>query len=178
MLKLLKEVCKQNKFACIYTNEENTSKFFFARVLCVNEKHIAIYLVTKDGCFDGIVVKRTEEISRVETDGQYSQKMKKLCSLQEQKPWEHCLQEERIPESLLSVAKEEKGIVALEMLKSGYDDVVGFVEEIRDGLCTIRQIDEYGFEDGISYVRIDDISQISYASEDEDRILRLWKLNQ
>ena len=39
----------------------------------------------------------------------------------------------------------------------------------------VKQIDLYGQEDGFSYISINDITKISYDSEDERIIMRLYE---
>lgn len=175
MLDTLKNLCKQNKFAGFY--RDGGSKFMYGRIISVNKDHIAIYMMSPNGCFDGIAAKLTDEIIRIDIDGQYSNKMQKLLSLCNPEIFEFSLDNDKIFESLLALGHDTKRVVALELLKSGYDDVVGFVVGVENGLCTVKQIDEYGFEDGLSFVKIEDITQISYASEDESRLYKLWKLN-
>ena len=103
--------------------------------------------------------------------------MDRLCSLNELPPFSYSFTQEDIKDALLSIALKTKEIVSIELANSGFNDVVGFVEEKNDGYSKIRQIDEYGFEDGYSYIRVNDITQISYSSQDEKRILKLWKIN-
>jgi len=177
MLNILMECCKNKKYVAVYTNTSDSSKFIFGRIISVNTNNIAIYMLSPDGYFDGVVVKQIDDVLRVEIDGQYSEKMQKLQSLYNQKPFEYVLDDENIPESLLLIAQQLKQVVAIEIMQSGFDNIVGFVEQIENNLCGIKQIDSYGYEDGISYVRLDEITQISCNSQDESRILKLWELN-
>ena len=177
LINTLLEISQNNKNASIYTNFNETSKFHYGRIICVNSEELAIYMISPDGLYDGILLKKTEDIIRVEVDGQYDKKMKKLCSLSQLQPFEYSLDSTNIKASLLEVALQSRRVVALELVDSGYKDVVGFVDGISDGLCKIKIIDEYGFEDGYCFVMTDKITEISYASQDECRIIKLWKLN-
>ena len=172
MLELLMELCKQKKYVSIYT--DNTSKFIFGQILCVNEYYIIIYMISPDGYFDGLLLKNTYEITRIEIDGQYGNKMKKLLSLYELPECEYSFDEEKILESFLSMAIQTRQIVSIELMNSGCSDIVGFIEKIENGLCTTKLVDEYGAYDGKSFFRMQDITQISYASQDENRVLKLW----
>lgn len=177
MLKILTELCKKKIYACYYSDYNNTSKFIYGQILSVNSKDVAIYMISPDGLYDGILVKPSNYILRIETNGQYNSKMDRLCSLNELPPFSYSFTQEDIKDALLSIALKTKEIVSIELANSGFNDVVGFVEEKNDGYSKIRQIDEYGFEDGYSYIRVNDITQISYSSQDEKRILKLWKIN-
>lgn len=177
MLKILSEICNSNKKASIYTNEQETNKFHYGTILAVNDKEIAISMISPKGEFDGVSVIPTDFVYRIETDGQYSEKMEKLCSDMYYDKFDKELDTSKIKESLLDIAVQTQQIVSLELVDSGYYDVVGFVKEIKDGCCRIRVVDEYGAEDGDSFVMLDNITQVCYASEDENLILRLWKIN-
>lgn len=174
MLKILFKLCLAKEFASIYTNYQDMSKFHFGCILAVNDKEIAIKLISPDGEDDGICVMNVENVFRVETDGQYLNKMKKLCSNSVVTLCDLSIDNDNILMSVLSIAATDKQIISIELLDSGYNDIVGMVEKIEDGECMVKQIDEYGNEDGYSYISIKDITKISYCTQDEKRIMRLF----
>ena len=51
--------------------------------------------------------------------------------------------------------------------------MIGQVTAVNEKICTVRQIDEYGCDDGIAYVNVPDITQVSYASADNSILLLL-----
>lgn len=175
MLKILTELSQNGKPASIYTNREETNKFHYGYVLAVNESVLAIHTLSADGDSDGILVIPTDFVYRVAIDGLYDQKMKKLCSADLPVPLAGKIDPCNIKESLLQAAVETQQIISVELIHSGYSDIFGFVKAIQNDRCKIREVDDYGFEDGDSYVMLDDITQIRYASEDENRIRRLWE---
>lgn len=177
MLEILSDLCKSKKLASIYIKNNNPNKFYYGTVLSLNDKEIAIDMMSTNGGNDGIVVNKAENVYRVETDGQYDEKMKKLCRLNPYHPFEGNWDNDNIRMSLLSLSMETNKIVSIELLDSGYDDVVGFIDKIENGQCRIKQIDEYGYEDGYTYVMLNDITQVTYQSEYEKRIMNLWELN-
>ena len=173
MLNLLKKMCLEKKYVSIYLASSNDSKFIYGRIICVNEEHAAIYMLALDGGYDGILVRKTEDIIRIEIGGFYAKKMEKLYADHDLKPELYLLDENNIAESLLLKAQKESKIICLEILDSGYEDVVGYVENIYNGLCTINRIDEYGAEDGNVFVEIKNITQISFESKAENIIQKL-----
>lgn len=177
MLRILKELCLSKKTASIYTNYNTPTKFYYGVVLAVNDEEIAIYMISTDGKDDGIVAQSIDDVIRVELDGLYEEKMRKLCSINPPIDFDVTLDNNNIIKSLLDLALETKKIVSIELVDSGYDDVVGFVDEIDNGRCKIKVIDEYGYEDGYSYFLIKDVTQVSYATETEKRILNLWDIS-
>lgn len=173
MINLLYELQNKGSFVSIYTNDENTSKFIFGKILCVNNSEIAIYMLSPDGSYDGILVTDNSKIFRIETNSDYNKKMQKLCNFEELPVCYEFKNNENIKKELLYLAHKTKQAVSIELLNSGYDDVVGIVENIGDNICTISQINQYGKPDGVSFVSMQDITQISYNSQDEIIIMRL-----
>ncbi|MDE6150304.1 MAG: hypothetical protein K2F81_09505 [Ruminococcus sp.] len=177
MLKVLTDLCLSKKTASIYVNNNQPTKFYYGTVLSVSADEIAIDMLLPSGGNDGIVANKVHKVYRVDTDGQYDEKMKKLCTLNTYQPFNGSLDNNNIIQSLLLLALETKKIVSIELLDSGFDDVSGFIEQIEDGQCKIKEIDEYGYEDGYAYVEIKNITQVTYQSEYEKRILNLWNFN-
>lgn len=140
-------------------------------------KKIAIQLISVDGTDDGIIVINTNNIFKVETGGQYIEKIKKLVSFSKIPDFSDALEDNEIYKSVLKFADDTKEIVSIELNSNGFNDVVGFVEDVSEDVCRINQIDKYGFDDGCSYVKIEDITEISYSRIEEKRLLRLWKCN-
>lgn len=177
MLKLLSKLHKDRKNVCIYFSSDDTTKFIYGQILAVNENYIAIYMISPDGCSDGILLKKTDTIIRVELEGQYSKKMEMLTLIDPSEVLNYSF-EENIVKSMMLIAQASRNIISIELIDSGYDDIVGFVCNIDNDMLKIEQIDEYGYDDGYSYINISDITQISYNSQDEKRIFKLWQLRQ
>ena len=179
MLNCLNELLKKEENASIYFNSNSTDNFAFGKILSIDETNVEMYLISPDGDFDGIIVKPIDDIVRIEVGGQYSEKMAMLMKSFSHNPKKYALkksdQNSNLFTSLLNFASENDLITSIELLNSGYDDVVGFVKSVGDQVCKIEQIDEYGFEDGSSLIRIDDITQLCCESQDERRIARLWQ---
>lgn len=175
MYKKLCEIMTSQVFAALYSNFNDTTSFVYGKIIAVNEHHLLIYMISPDGNFDGFLMKKVEDIFRIETGGQYFQKMSRLIS---EDATAHisdiALRADDIPSSLLTASKAMQQVVAIEQMDSGINDVIGIVRDISDSCVAVSQIDEYGSADGISYIRASDISQISYMSQDEQRIWRLW----
>lgn len=175
MKEKLIELKKQNKNISIYCCEDN-SKFTYGKILSVNDYEFALLMYTPYGKFDGIIVKKIDDITRIEYDGQYDQKMQKVLS-RNLDAENYCIDDSLITSSILELSLKFNKIVSVELLNSGYDNVVGFVDEICDNKCTIKLIDEYGYEDGYSFILISDITQVMFDGERENLFLKLWKIN-
>ena len=176
MYKILMELYKKQKYTCFYTNLEERTKFIFGKIIAVNEDEIAISMLTPNGEDDGVVSKLVKDIIRLETDSKYVESMIKLRKTIKKPMSVYSLQQEQIFFSLIKFAQENKNGVSIEILNSGLDDIVGFIEECSEDICKVRQIDQYGQEDGFSFVTLCDITQISCNSEVEIKTFNLWHL--
>lgn len=172
--KLLK-LQKQNKNVSIYCCDDNNN-FIYGKILSVNDSEFALLMYTPSGNYDGIIVKSIDEIIRIEYDGQYEQKMQKVM-LRNIDAESYCIDGFLITNSILELSLKLNKIVSIELLKSGYDDVVGFVDEICDNKCTVKLVDEYGYEDGYSFILISDITQVMLDGERESLLQKLWQIN-
>lgn len=177
MLKILEELYDSREAACIYSNYEKTDSFHVGVIVALNNDIIALKLISPYGKDDGIEVFDVEDIFRVETGGKYLEKIKKLCTDNSIYEFDEKIDEQNIIKSVLSIAYYKREIVSVELVNSGYTEIQGFVESINDDECNFKQIDDYGYENGTSYVKISNITQISYAREEEKRILKLWETN-
>lgn len=175
MIDKLFELKELKKYVSLYTNEEDTSKFIFGKIMYVNTDYVVIYMIAPDGNYDGILVKDIDSVMRIEFDDIYSEKMIKLIDESRLPKFDLLIENKGILISILKKFKDEHKILSIELLHSESDDVVGFVESIDEKSCMIKQVDLYGHENGFSYVFLNDITQISYDSNDEQIILKLWK---
>lgn len=178
MINILLELYQTQEPACIYTDCNDTSKFHFGMVTAINKKEIAIHMISPEGDDDGIIMMNVENVLRVEKNSKYIEKMKKLCCDKTIPIYDLLIQKDNIQMATLLFAFNNKQILSIELLNSGYNDVVGYIESIDKDRCQIKQIDEYGDCDGISYIRIEDITKIAFLTQDEKRIMRLVNANQ
>ena len=173
---ILRQLKSEAKNVSIYTDRAKTSKFTFGSVLNIDKHYFALHMLTTDGQDDGLLIQPIERVYRIEQDGQYAAKMKKLAV---HDTGVHYQLEDgaNLIQAALLAAKKNGWIVSIELLDSGYNDVVGFVQAVQPELCTICLVDAYGYDDGTATIRRQDITQVVCNSADEQRILRLWKVN-
>lgn len=176
MLELLREKYKSSEYLSIYTNSDNTQSFHFGKIISVNKNETAIEMLSPKGEYDGIMVLSTDLIYRIETDGLYSEKMRKLYSLNEPLP-SFDIDCKRIKQEILELSMKHKKVVSIELENSGINDVVGIAKSVDNTLCCIKVIDDYGMQDGITYVNFNSITKICFDSQDEQIILELWQAN-
>ena len=79
MLKKLYELAQSGEMASIYTDKDQSDRFHFGKIIAINEFEIAIEMFSPYGDYDGIVVLPVSNVYRIETKGQYYEKMEKIC---------------------------------------------------------------------------------------------------
>lgn len=62
-------------------------------------------------------------------------------------------------------------------LFDGQEGDIGFVEKMKDNILTIKNIDNHGKEDGISFIDTRDITIVEMGSTDFEKIETLNKLS-
>lgn len=163
----LSELKKEKKIASFYTDESNTSKFAVGFVIDYNDDYFIIEMISPQGLYDGIILKETSSIFRINTDGMYENKIMNLSKYYKTTSSDIVFKENDLIYELLSLAKIKNHIVSLELLNSGFNDIQGYVEIIDNYSCIIKQITDYGELDGVGIVKFSDITEISCNSGDE-----------
>lgn len=140
----------------------------------IDNEFFALYMLTPNGENDGILVKRLAVLLMLRwTDSMM--KNEKLCPNFDDLISKTPIDFENgnaLFSIMLDALRTEKPI-SVELLDSGVDSVIGQVTAVNEKICTVRQIDEYGCDDGIAYVNVPDITQVSYASADNSILLLL-----
>lgn len=175
MKRILEEIKESQKLCSLYINFQDTSKFIFGKILEVDEMYIIFFSFSPDGEYDGLMLIKIDNILRIEYDDLYAARMNRLlddknlsCKLNV-----YSTEHNNLAELFLNMLLKEKLIISVELLDSAIYDIIGFVEEISGNICKISQVNDDGQSDGVTYIRINDITQISADSLDERRILRL-----
>ena len=71
MLRRLQQAIATGEYLMLYMDPDDTGKFCYGRVLAADEDFAALYLIAPDGAYDGLLVKETGSVQRIESGGQY-----------------------------------------------------------------------------------------------------------
>ncbi len=164
---ILERLYLSQQLALIYTNTEETDKFFAGYVNQIFSNQVIINNISPYGKYDGFCIKMLEDIYRVETESQYAKKIEILSQYYNVNHDAIEMINDNGIVSLLNYAKKYNKIVSIGLLQSEFVDVVGFIEEIDLQQCRIREIDQYGLEDGVCTIKIEDITYMSCDGEEE-----------
>ncbi|MGI6745677.1 MAG: hypothetical protein ACOX45_05980 [Acutalibacteraceae bacterium] len=175
LIEELNRIKEQRGLISIYTDTNNTCKFTVGYVAGVSEQHFILALVTPTGEYDGFLLKELDSIYKITTDELYLNKLLKLINMK-QTEFNMLFESNDLIEELLIFAQKRHKILSIELMNSGYDDCIGFIELINESMCKTQEINEFGKYDGISIVNLSDITQISCDDTDNRTRMTLYEL--
>lgn len=175
MINLYQELINTKKIISVYTNTQESTKFLCGYPIRIDDNYFMLAAITPQGHYDGYIVKHVSCLYRIAYDEQYELCLMMLVKYY-QTTHEKLQYKYSIIYTLLEYAKEKNLVVSIELLESGYDNVVGLIYELTQNDCSILQLTEYGELDGVSKINLCDISQISCDTEDEVKIKILYNL--
>lgn len=172
---MLQRAMENGDLAEIYSDREDTEKFVVARIVALDGEFAAMSCVGSYGGYDGLLVKKLDEIFRVCVDSKYLEAIGLLYT-----PVDEDFQPEDgedLRGRLLRYAMENDFAVSIELLGSGNWDVKGFVREV-DGGISVSALTSYGEYDGENAFEIEDITEIACDGEDERKLARLAEMRE
>lgn len=175
MVELLKELVDSKDYVEIYTNSLDISKFAFGRIIAFDESFFIAALISPSGNYDGLLLKPNDDIIKISNKTKYIEKMKVIIG--DFIDQDYHFESNDLITQLLLYAKKKNCIISIELLHSGYDDITGLVDSVKKHQFVIKQVDQYGNDDGITYANKNDITQISFDSSKENSLLKLYKYN-
>ena len=166
----------RDNIVLIYSNINNLSKFDAGRIIHVFQNEVLYAHYLPNGKYDGYRVIANENIVKVEMNSLYSQKIQTLVKYHKTKHDDIVKVEDNGFISLLNYAKDFNKVVTVELVDSGRNDIIGYVNKIEDETCFFDQRDDFGNMDGQAIVDISDITYISCDGDDESIIEILSKI--
>lgn len=176
MIDLILSLAGNGRYVSVYANPDDPSAFIYGRILAADGDNFVMYCISQDGEYDGLALKRTDSVSRIEVDGQYHAKMQKLIDKNLPEA-EFEFTKDRLVQSVMEYTCRKGCVVSVEIQNSGYDDTEGFVSKTTEDYCVIKQVDVFGFSDGTAVVKYDSVTRISCDGITERRLERLSRIN-
>lgn len=162
MEELLNELLKNRSLIAIYTNKKDTESFIVCRIIAKDDQFVLCYLYDIDGTYDGIEIKRIADIYLIEAEGDY---LNKILAEITNVDIEIALPiEENLLFSFLRHAIISQKVVAIELVNSGIFDIVCVCLDFSGGVLRVSTISE-GTRDSIAYIRISEITKLTYDSK-------------
>ena len=146
--------------------------FVVGRLVWLDAEWFLMQDVSPAGRWNGLALYLLSDLVTVEQDTPYIAKMETLLRYRNEQP-------SAVPpigpeplRDLLGHGGAAGKIVGLELLRSGYRDVIGFVDGCTDTVLSVRQVDEFGKADGKSWLSLDAITRC-YLDDEESRCLEV-----
>ncbi len=163
----LSEFIDRNKLVSIFDNVYKTDKFIAGFILNVSDEFVLVAHVDSFGFYDGYLVKQLNKIYNIEFDGKYEKKLLTLYKLQNQSHKKVAIDSSSIIIDLLNHAKNNNLAISAELYNSGTYDVQGLIENLNESTITVKLIDDYGCENGMSMFNINNITSLICDSDIE-----------
>lgn len=166
----LKRACEEHLVASVYPNADESDHFSAGFVECISNEHVLLQSISTAGLYDGYVLRRMDQIFRVNTDGEYENRLRLLYEIQAQTHKPLTSQQSEENRNLLVEVLENSiahHLVVGIGLSNGADDINGWVKEISDSHVTISNISYYGNPDGMTTILLSDIDLINCDTDDE-----------
>lgn len=170
MEELLKKLQVEDAWVSVYTNIYDCEKFAFGRIICVGSPFFAMATLSLNGDDDGIAVLLIKDVFRIEKESKYGQKMVRLHQTFRSQPWLPALREDTLLLSALQEAKKANRLVNIELCKEHDAQMTGWVETVDEHMIELHQVDQYGNPNGTGWALLEDISGLSFDSEEQKRI--------
>lgn len=164
---ILKSLANNGKLTLVYTNMASTEKFSAGIITGVFINDFIIEHFTSFGQYDGYIVKKIDDVFRLETESKYVKKLENLIQHYKNRhdPIEYKLSSGAL--NVINYAKKQNKVISITLFDNEDVDLSGYVEKFNDELIWINALDSYGEEDGKCIVRVDDITFLSCDTEDE-----------
>ncbi|MCZ4279812.1 hypothetical protein O4H49_03420 [Kiloniella laminariae] len=177
MKETLLEVKAKGRLVSLHSKPENWNKCCVGYVDCVSDEHVRLRAISVYGEAAGYEVRRLSEIFKIEFDGQYTKKIEKLNQNQGSVFKEVKLYEKSsgdLVRETLESARHESVLVVV-WGNDPDDSLVGYVDKIETDLLTIRLVDEFGVDDGVSVIRFEEITDVDFNTRSEQARIFLHK---
>lgn len=173
MQKLLNEISNEEIVALYFGNGD---KFFCGKILAVNEDFVVLRSYTPYGVYDGYIVKRINELRRIEQNSKYLKSLSDMVKCKHTDSELEIIVSGNCLMSMLCHSVSSGQIVSIE-LEECDELIIGYVTKIEDNIISIKQYNEYGEYDGVSFIYLEDIISLYIDSENERKVEAIKKDN-
>lgn len=166
MLTQLERSLKSGEVISVYCDRDNPQCHLTGFVQHYNDSELLLSHITPYGEYDGYVLLRIGDIFRVDSGGDYEKKIKALYHIKKQSHRDICFSSEEILFTLLDFAAENDLAVTLNFENTSVSGFVGSSGEKAE----INVVDEYGRNQGISVVDVNEVVYFSVDTVDEQNM--------
>lgn len=132
-----------------------------------DKDNVFISHISMHGLYDGYIVASKDSLYRIDTGGEYEQKIRRLYDLKQQKHQNVeslMMQEENVMRAAIQFARKNNYVVSVSI-----DDtcISGFIDSTSDSTVTLSIINDYGRIQGTTEITLNSVSSIAIDTDDE-----------
>jgi hypothetical protein len=175
---VLQEAIDENRVVSLYHQSHEADRFEVGFVEAISRTEVTIRCLTPRGEEDGRTAVRIEDITALEIDDPYSEKIQTLHSYRgsvfAQDGPRASVDSPGIEDQLL-LAKDSNSVVTIEDVTGS--KFTGFIMELNDAFIEVKLLNQYGGPDGTAYLARHMLVKIDIGRRDEQTRAFLYKIN-
>ena len=148
-----------------HIDKDNPESFIVSRVVHKDQISLVLSVLTPCGIWDGFLYLKNAAVTGVDIDEDYLNKLLRLSRIKGQCEPKKLYSQLNSLDSILRYSQTRHKVVGVEFYESGGTDLNGIVIGYDDFIVKIHQIDEYGQDDGLSFVKRESITRMAILSE-------------
>lgn len=177
ILSVLKRSFEKGIIVSVYSNRYEPGASSAGFIDAISEEQFVMKHVTPEGISDGYIIRRMEDVFRIDIEGEYEQRLQLLYTLQKQKHEDFInkltMQGSNLFKKTLEIAQKKNLMVTICIDETeDQDSIVGFVKNVNSKEATISRVSFNGLSDGESTFFIEDVVKINCDTVDE-KLLKL-----
>lgn len=173
VLEFIKKLQKQTVVS-IFCDPTNPSKHLTGWICASSDDVVMIQHISPHGMYDGYILVQSDDIYRIDVEGEYEKKMYILYTNKRQNH-PNVLIEENIYSSLLDFCKSEHLVISVELEDS---TLTGFVTAFDDEHIALALLDDYGNSNGQTVIMNRLVISFAVDTEKEQDIKLLHEQKQ
>ena len=175
MIDSLFDCYKRKILVSLYCDPEDSQKHYTGYITGVNDREIMISHISKNGYYDGYILRQTEDVYRIDYGGEYERRIEDLYKAKGQK---HTISltkeaEETLFLFALKTAKEHGFVVSL-MFND--DHRSGLIKHYTEDIVCLYALNDNGEKDGVAVVKTAEILVIEIDTDYEQDLKLLYDL--
>lgn len=176
LLKDIKELKLKNRPISIYTNRYDLESFSVGYIAAIEEPFIYINHISTRGEEDGMILRRIDDIFRVEHDGPYERKLERLYQMKEQSHGKYLAKSKsNLFNAFLRNIQKHKWVVTFKVGDmENFIDVTGVIEQVKEGKVYMTELTYDAHAGGSIIVPIHEIYVMRCDTEYEKDIHLLY----
>jgi len=166
---ILEEAKSKNTLVSVYVDSDDWDQYSVGYVDVITDTHIRLRAISKNGESAGFEIRVLSEIFKVEFGGKYEQKLEKLIDNQGKIFKEISPKQDGSDNLIFSALQQSlnESVVIVVWGNDPDDSLVGCVEKLEGDSVSIRLINEFGEDDGLSTIEVDEITSLDFNTQSE-----------